>query len=146
MALGKLLRTEAGSSRKLNRLSLAFLGSLPARFQLAVARRAALAVGLRAALHGHRVVRHVFGDDGAGADIGAAADFHRRHQRGVGADEGAGADRRLVLGEAVIVQPTESCYSGILTVWLGSTEIMSGCTRSVSEMAAARCGSGTRTK
>jgi hypothetical protein len=63
----------------------------------------AFAVVLRTALHGHRVVRHVRGDDGAGADIGAVADFHRRHQRGVGAGEGARADRGLVLEEAVVV-------------------------------------------
>src|SRR5437588_4825152 len=70
---------------------------------LAVPCSPALAVALRTALHCHRVIRHVLGDDGARADIGAAADFYRRHQRGVGADEGALADRGLVLEEAVIV-------------------------------------------
>src|SRR4051812_23860126 len=70
---------------------------------LAVARRPALAVALLIALHRHRVVRHVLGDDRARSDIRALADLHRRHQRGVGADEGALADRGLVLEEAVIV-------------------------------------------
>ena len=70
---------------------------------LAIPLRPALAVVLRAALHRHRVVRHVLGDDRARTDIGAVADLHRRHQRGVGADEGALADRGLVLEEAVVV-------------------------------------------
>src|SRR5258705_211674 len=67
----------------------ASLRLLPPLLHLAVARRPALAVVLRAALHGHRVVRHILGDDRARADIGAVADFDRRHQRRIGADEGA---------------------------------------------------------
>src|SRR3954452_19178268 len=81
----------------------AFLRLLAAQLHLAVSPGAALAVVLRAALDGERIVGHVLGDDRAGADIGAVADFHRRHQRGVGADEGALADNGLVLGKAVIV-------------------------------------------
>src|SRR3954468_7758954 len=79
------------------------LRSLRPHLHLAVPFRPALAVVLRAALYGHRVIRHVLGDDRARADIGALADFHRRHQRGVGADKGALADQRLVLEEAVVI-------------------------------------------
>src|SRR5882672_5351222 len=80
-----------------------FLRLLAPQLQLAVSLSPALAVVLRAALDGQRIVGHVLGDHRAGADIGAVADFHRRHQRGIGADEGALADRGLVLGKAVVI-------------------------------------------
>ena len=83
--------------------SLGLLRLLVARLHLAVARRPAVARGLRAALDRQRVVRHILGDHRSRTDIGAAADLHRRHQRRIRADEGAGADRGLVLVEAVVV-------------------------------------------
>src|SRR5580704_5083898 len=82
------------------RSRLRLLGS---RLHLADSRSTAFAVGLRAALDRKRIVGHVLGDHRAGADIGAVADVHRRHQRGIGADEGTLADRGLVLCEAVVV-------------------------------------------
>ena len=82
---------EAGESSRLAAHPGAVLGIfrrlgfwLPvARLHLAVSRRPAGARRLRAALDRQRVVRHVAGDDRARTDIGAAADFHRRHQRRV---------------------------------------------------------------
>src|SRR2546421_7442031 len=73
------------------------LGLLAARLHLAVARCAAFADGLWAALQRHGIVGHVARDHRARADIGAVADCHRRDQRGVGADEGTLPDDRLVL-------------------------------------------------
>ena len=81
----------------------AFLRLLAARLHLAISLGPALAGGLLAAFDGQRIVGHVLGDDRARTDIGALADLHRGHQRGVGADERALADQRLVLGKAVIV-------------------------------------------
>src|SRR6266478_8472402 len=52
-----------------------FLRRLPAHLQLAVALGAALAVVLRAALDGHRIVGHVLGDHRTRTDIGAIADL-----------------------------------------------------------------------
>ena len=78
------------------------LGLCP-QLRLAVPRRATVAISLRATLECHRIVRYILGDHGAGADIGALADLHRRDQRGIGADKGPLADRGLVLQEAVIV-------------------------------------------
>src|SRR6185437_8336653 len=83
--------------------ALPLLRLLPPRLQLAISGRPAFADALRAALDRHRIVGHVAGDHRAGANIGAAADLHRRDQRGVGADKGAGADDGLVLGKTVIV-------------------------------------------
>src|SRR5580700_401203 len=79
------------------------LRHLAPRLHLADSHRSPLAVGLRAALDGKRIVGYVFGDHRTGADIGAVADVDRRHQRGIGADEGTRTDRGLVLCEAVIV-------------------------------------------
>src|SRR6185437_16556480 len=87
-----------GCRRERSRLRLPALG-----LDLAIARGAALADALLAALDRHRVVRDIPGDDRARADIGAGADLDRRHQRRVGADEGALADQRLVLAKAVVI-------------------------------------------
>src|ERR1700737_3560627 len=54
---------------------------LAAGFHLPISPGAALAIDLRAALHGERIVGDVFRDDRARTDIGALADLHRRHQR-----------------------------------------------------------------
>src|ERR1700732_4353548 len=76
---------------------------LAARFDVAISLGPVLAIGLLAALHGDATVGNLAVNPRAGADIGAAADLDRRHQRGVGADERAGADLGLVLCEAIIV-------------------------------------------
>src|ERR1700730_12971503 len=53
--------------------------------------------------HRERAVRHVLHDHRAGADIGAFADLHRRHQRRVRADEGILADFGAVLFDSVVI-------------------------------------------
>src|SRR5271166_6856901 len=58
---------------------------------------------LPAAGDGERVRLDVLGDDGAGADIGAVTDGHRRDEGGVRANEGARADVGPELVEAVVV-------------------------------------------
>ena len=45
----------------------------------------------------------VTGEGAAGRDVGAVGDVDRRHEHGVGADERVLADRRVVLGDAVVV-------------------------------------------
>ena len=49
---------------------------------------------LTAAADGQSVGGNVFGDAGAGADVGSVADSDGRDERGVAADEGAFADAR----------------------------------------------------
>ena len=56
-----------------------------------------------AARHRQRIRCDILGDHRACARDGALADFHRRHQRGVGADEGARADIGAVFAKAVII-------------------------------------------
>src|SRR5215831_2493833 len=58
---------------------------------------------LLAARDRKRVLFRRFGDHRAGADIGSIADFHRRHERRIGADESASADVGEVFVEAVVV-------------------------------------------
>src|SRR5437763_168751 len=62
----------------------ALLRLLAAHLHLAEALGPALAIVLRAALHGKRIVGHVFRDHRARADISAIADSDRRYQRRVG--------------------------------------------------------------
>src|SRR4051794_13331140 len=99
----KLLRIETALSGKLSAAALSALFRFPARFHLAISSGAAFADNLLTALQSQGVLRHVAGDHRSGADVGTFADFHRRHQRRIGADEGAGADLGLVFAEAVIV-------------------------------------------
>src|SRR4029077_2168586 len=49
-------------------------------------------VGLAAAGDSERVGRHIFGDQGAGADVSAVTDAHRRDERRIAADENSFAD------------------------------------------------------
>src|SRR5947208_10738123 len=58
---------------------------------------------LPGARHGELSRRRVLADGRAGADIGAARDAHRRHQRRVRADEAVVLDHRAVLRRAVVV-------------------------------------------
>src|SRR5581483_9178341 len=69
----------------------------------AQALRPALLNHLLAAAERQRAGRHVPGDDRAGADIGAVADFHRRNQRRVRADERALADVGVVFRGAIVI-------------------------------------------
>src|SRR5215218_2775052 len=77
--------------------------SIPCRLLVAERLCPALLNRLRRAFERERVRRHVPGDDGARADIGALADRDRRDEGGIRADERALADLGAVLVEAVIV-------------------------------------------
>src|SRR5204862_7759353 len=58
---------------------------------------------LARARHGQLTRGRVFVDGRARADIGAARDAHRRHQRRIGADEAVVLDHGAVLRRAVVV-------------------------------------------
>src|ERR1035437_6484127 len=58
---------------------------------------------LASTAHRKRIRGHVFGDAGAGSDIGAIPHGYRRHQRGIAAHKSILADNRLVLVHAVVV-------------------------------------------
>ncbi len=84
-----------------SRAILRFL--LAERFQRPQARGPVLLNHLARARERQCIHRHVAGNHRAGTDIGAVADLDRRNQRRIGTDECILADRRAVLGAAVVI-------------------------------------------